>query len=58
MGADYILVINPGATSTKIAVYRNNQSVFLKSIRHDYGDLETFVNTSDQLPYRLKLVLN
>lgn len=58
MDADYILAINPGATSTKIAVYRTNQSVFLKSIRHDCGDLENFALTSDQLPYRLKLVLN
>jgi len=58
MGADYILVINPGATSTKIAVYRNNTSVFLKGIRHDCGDLETFTNTADQLPYRLNLVLS
>ena len=58
MGADYILVINPGATSTKIAVYRNNQSVFLKSIRHESGELETFARTTDQLPYRLNLVLS
>ncbi len=58
MGADYILVINPGATSTKIAVSRNNQSVFLKSIRHECEDLENFEQTSDQLNYRLNLVLN
>lgn len=58
MGADYILVINPGASSTKIAVYRNNKSVFLKSIRHECGDLETFARTSDQLPYRFNLVLS
>lgn len=58
MSADYILVINPGATSTKIAVYRNNTSVFLKGIRHDSGELETFTHTADQLPYRLNLVLS
>jgi butyrate kinase len=58
MGADYILAINPGATSTKIAVFRDNKSVFLKSIRHDGGDLESFGATAEQLPYRLKLVLN
>ena len=57
MDADYILAINPGATSTKIAVFRNNSSVFLKSIRHDCGDLENFTHTADQLPYRLNLVL-
>jgi len=57
MGANYILAINPGATSTKIAVFRNNASVFLKSIRHDCDDLERFAKTADQLPYRLNLVL-
>jgi butyrate kinase len=57
MDADYILAINPGATSTKIAVYRNNKSVFLKSIRHECDQLETFESTADQLPYRLNLVL-
>jgi butyrate kinase len=58
MDADYILAINPGATSTKIAVFRNNSSVFLKSIRHDCSDLENFAQTADQLPYRLNLVLS
>ncbi len=58
MDANYILVINPGATSTKIAVYVDNRSVFLKTIRHECGDLEAFSQTSDQLDYRLELVLN
>jgi len=58
MDANYILVINPGATSTKIAVYQDNRSVFLKTIRHECDELETFSQTSDQLDYRLKLVLN
>jgi butyrate kinase len=57
MAADYILAINPGATSTKIAVFRNNQSVFLKSIRHECEDLESYEQTCDQLSYRLDLVL-
>jgi butyrate kinase len=57
MSANYILVINPGATSTKMAVYLDNRSVFLKSIRHGNSDLETFTRTTDQLEYRLQLVL-
>jgi len=57
MDANYILVINPGATSTKIAVYRDNRSVFLKTIRHECGELEAYSRTSDQLDYRLNLVL-
>lgn len=57
MEVNHILVINPGATSTKIAVYRGNRSVFLKTIRHDCGDLEGFGHTTEQLEYRQKLVL-
>jgi len=58
MHANYILAINPGATSTKIAAFRNNNSIFLKSIRHDCGELESYAQTSDQLSYRLNLVLS
>jgi butyrate kinase len=57
MDANYILVINPGATSTKIAVYLNNKSVFLKTIRHEGGELDGFDKTTDQLQFRLDLVL-
>ena len=58
MDANHILVINPGATSTKIAVYQGNRSVFLLTIRHECGELEAFSTTSDQLDYRLNLVLS
>jgi butyrate kinase len=57
MDADYILAINPGATSTKIAVYQSNKSVFLKTIRHECDDLRAFKKTADQLDMRLDLVL-
>ncbi len=57
MEANYILAINPGATSTKIAVYRNNKFLFLKTIRHDWDDIQSFKKTADQLNFRLGLVL-
>ena len=57
MEADYILAINPGATSTKIAVYRTNKFVFLKTIRHDCDELSKYKSSIEQLDLRLKLVL-
>ena len=57
MNAEYILAINPGATSTKIAVYHANKFVFLKTIRHDCDELLTFKRTVDQLELRMGLVL-
>lgn len=58
MNVNYILVINPGATSTKIAVYQDNRSVFLKTIRHENEELKGFSQTTDQLEYRQTLVLD
>jgi len=58
MDADYIIAINPGATSTKIAVYHSNKFVFLKTIRHECDELTAFKHTMDQLDFRLNLVLN
>ncbi len=57
MEADYILAINPGASSTKIAVYRTNKFIFLKTIRHDCDELTGFKRIIDQLDLRMKLVL-
>ena len=58
MDADYIIAINPGATSTKIAVYRTNKFVFLKTIRHDCDELLLFKETMDQLDYRMQMVVS
>jgi butyrate kinase len=53
-----ILAINPGSTSTKIAVYTNTKVVFLKSIQHSTEDLNTFKTISDQYAYRKKIILD
>ena len=58
MDANYILAINPGSTSTKIAVYRDNKSVFLKTMRHDCDELKEFKKTADQFQFRKKLILH
>ncbi len=52
-----ILIIYPETRDTKIAVYRNNEPVFLKTIRHSQEDLSGFDKVTDQSNYRLKLIL-
>ncbi len=52
-----ILVINPGSTSTKIAVYRNSNIRLLKSIKHNSADLESFDKVIDQFEFRKNLIL-
>jgi butyrate kinase len=52
-----ILVINPGSTSTKIAIFENTRPVFLKNIKHSLEDLRPFEKMTDQLVYRKKLIM-
>lgn len=52
-----ILAINPGSTSTKVAVYRNSKSVFLKTIRHHSEELQRFAKIADQFEFRKEIIL-
>ena len=52
-----ILSINPGATSTKVALYLDENPLKVETIRHSTEELSSFKGTLDQLEYRLKLVL-
>lgn len=52
-----ILVINPGSTSTKIAVYEDNVPRLVRSIRHSVDDLSAFPRIIDQFEFRKNLVL-
>ncbi len=51
-----ILVINPGATSTKIAVYEDENEVFKKTINHPASDIGDFEHIPDQFDYRFNVV--
>lgn len=53
-----ILVINPGSTSTKIAVYDYYTPILVKSIKHKAQDLAGFAKATDQFEFRKKLVLD
>lgn len=53
----YILAINPGSTSTKIAVFKDYSSVFVKTIRHSNGELEGFEKITDQFQFRKDIIL-
>ncbi|WP_217222737.1 butyrate kinase [Desertibacillus haloalkaliphilus] len=53
-----ILAINPGSTSTKLALYEGDQEIFRTSIKHDENDLNTFANVIKQKDYRKKEVLH
>lgn len=52
-----VLAINPGSTSTKIAVYENYKLFFLKSIKHSVEDLKQFKKMADQYEFRKNIIL-
>ena len=51
-----ILAINPGSTSTKIAVYNDEKPVFSISIEHSPEDLARFNSVQDQFHWRKDLI--
>ena len=54
----HILVINPGSTSTKIAVYQDATPIMLRTIRHTVEELAQFDEVTDQDDFRRKLVID
>lgn len=53
-----ILAVNPGSTSTKIAVYENETNVFLKNIKHTAEELAHFKDIASQDDFRKNAILN
>lgn len=56
-----ILTINPGSTSTKIAIFDGGASpmtqVFEQTLRHSSEELEGFATITDQYDFRLQIIL-
>lgn len=52
-----ILAINPGSTSTKFAVYDDEQLVYKQTIRHSGEELSAFPNIPAQYDFRKQLIL-
>ncbi len=52
-----VLVINPGSTSTKVAVYDDETSQFIETLRHQAQELAPFPHIADQYVFRRDAVL-
>ena len=53
-----ILAINPGSTSTKIAVYDDEKPILLRTIRHSAEELSKFEDVIYEFPFRKQLVID
>lgn len=58
MGQYRILVINPGSTSTKIALFEGESPVFVETLRHTVEELAPYPEIIDQYDFRKKVILD
>ena len=53
-----LLIINPGGTSTKIAVFEDEKQILKLNITHTQEELSEYKRVFDQFVYRRKLILD
>jgi butyrate kinase len=53
-----ILVLNPGSTSTKLAIYKDSEELHKRTISHSKEELAQFPTVMDQLDFRYGLVMD
>lgn len=53
-----LLILNPGSTSTKLAVFEGEEPLFVESITHTAEELAPFDCVADQYGFRRDLVLD
>jgi butyrate kinase len=52
------LAINPGSTSTKIAVYDDLKPKFTKTLRHSAEEISKYATIFEQFPFRKELIIS
>ena len=53
-----ILAINPGSTSTKLAIYEDEKCIFKASVKHDSDEILKFDRIIDQYNFRMKAIMD
>ena len=52
-----ILTINPGSTSTKIAIFEDEKEIFSKTLRHTAEERSPYATVASQFQFRKKIPL-
>ena len=52
-----VFAVNPGSTSTKIALFEDEKCLFSKNVAHDAAELARYSDMPAQLPYRRDMIL-
>ena len=50
------LIINPGSTSTKLALYRGTEKLVQEDVTHDSNELAKYKDIVDQVPLRMAFI--
>lgn len=58
MNKPIILAINPGSTSTKIAIFAQDEKIFIENIKHSSDELSKYHTIADQYDFRKEMILN
>lgn len=53
-----ILAINPGSTSTKLAIFEDETCTFKASVKHDSNQILAFEHIIDQFDFRMNTILD
>ena len=56
MGEYKILAINPGSTSTKVAVFENEDLLYEKTLRHSFEEIGQYEKIADQFEFRKNVI--
>ncbi len=58
MSKEYVLVINPGSTSTKVALFAGEENVLQKDLTHSQEELSKFDKITEQFEYRKEIIVD
>ena len=53
-----VFTVNPGSTSTKIALFEGDKCLYSENVSHDAKELEKYKTMPKQLPYRRDTIMN
>jgi len=57
MGDFFVLTINPGSTSTKIGLFKNEETLYCETLKHSAEELDRFDAITEQFEFRKNIIL-
>ncbi|RKX22285.1 MAG: butyrate kinase [Candidatus Zixiibacteriota bacterium] len=56
--SEFFIIINPGSTSTKVALFDREIKISEEVVRHDRREIEKYDNVADQFDFRMEGIAN